>query len=153
MEAILTGQVHTIMSEAAAFPTHLVKSHGSDRMEPHVGSWLCYIKLCVSLNCLGTCTAYFKRMLEEYNNAPVQSKVWIADSFIPPAISELGAEDAMCSPDTSTMFGEFFRFALDVYVNRTLTQGKGKFNISTLMTAVKRSNDADFITAKYVSLY
>ncbi|KLO10719.1 hypothetical protein SCHPADRAFT_999405 [Schizopora paradoxa] len=141
VESIITAQIS--------------ESFEKDRTEARIDVWLRYIKLCVSLSRPAMCSAYFRRMADEYEKATVQSKNWIADSFIPPAMIGLDKEIATYSQHSSTLFGEFYRFALDVYLHRTLVEHwqKGKFLVPTLMTAIKRSNDADFITAKMSPFY
>ncbi|KLO18811.1 hypothetical protein SCHPADRAFT_100399 [Schizopora paradoxa] len=153
---IVNSQVSTIMSTANTFPGRIIKakvSYEKDRMEPLVDHWLRYLKLCVSLDCYGMCSTYLQRMFDDYNKANQQTKEWIADNFISPAIVKLGAEVSSFPSDSHRIFAEFFKFAMDVYVDRTVIQGKGAFVIPTLMIAAQRCGSAEVLKAKLSPMY
>ncbi|KLO18809.1 hypothetical protein SCHPADRAFT_885906 [Schizopora paradoxa] len=153
---IITSQVSTIMAAASTFPTKLIKAkvvYQKDRKEPYLDKWLRYITLCVTLGRSNMCSAYFGRMAVEYNKATQETKDWIADFFITSAIIKLGAEVSKFPPDSLGIFAEFFKFALDVYVNRTVIQGRGTLAIPTLLIAAQHAGGAEVLKAKLGPMY
>lgn len=147
VEAIITSQVTAISAMTDAFPA--LPSETNYRKEPDIDSWLLVIRMCLRLNSANACSAYFKRMHDTYYKADKWEKNWIGDCFISPAIRRL-AEEADTYDGMFELLAEFFKFALDVYVNRAMIEDGGQFSILTFKTAVKRSGDATFLIAKYV---
>ncbi len=152
VEAIISARVSAFSTNADAFPVHDVVYYGKSQpvKEADIDSWLLIIKLFLRLDCANACSAYFDRMLDTYNKVDLKQKIWLGDSFVPTAIERLGREADIYGADSFELLSRFFKFALVVYVNRTIVEKNGQFSISTFLTAVKRSGDATYLTAKCV---
>lgn len=153
VQAVVRDQVSKIISNAPPFPgskaTIYDGYYGAKKLKPQLDKWILYIKLCMLLNCPDSCTIYFQKMIDGYDQEPQQTKETIADHFIPPAITKLDEEAQALGPDTISLAVKFFVFALGVYVDRTVTQCKGEFVARTFRIAANRAGGPEVLKATY----
>lgn len=160
----IPGETETIIKDLASlssrtidpFPKRAISSTNSTRYtqlpnthEADVKGWVMAIKLFVSLNCVTSCSTYFKRMSEYYEKQVEDEKCRISDNFISGAIQELNAS---FPPETEVdaLLVDFFRFAFDVYTRRHLSHRTGRLDVHTFLTAAKRAGNVEFLQTESV---